>query len=412
MRRKNIFSVCLFFLNSCYIVLFFSSLVLPLSFNSLSLPLPLSFLLLLATHFLGVKKLFVFEGGPLPWPEAPLSFRQALNSSEPAAARIVYDAQAQRTYRVVCATLGHQSLTLEAGNQRSATLPFPRTEKVRMALHCEHPHAIKLEPVLLPAVSPVDIATDECIAHRLLPSVESSVHRVRTGRVLGLRTELWNAEGRPFDNFSTAVIAWTHDLDATFLSPAGDIHAAFVGNLGQVYQLGDKTALATVTAELTGYHVDEVFASPLPRAPPLLGTILERLLLELVHNHDVRLPVAFGDGCLREERGMEGSVCVRRRLRGLGKEEGKILEKERRKKGHTAAVRNKTNTNQEKMRPTRAVAVVFLRFRLGLISQTCLYEKGGTAGADAAKSSCCPSNLDDRQWLWCLLGRYVLSPRR
>lgn len=155
-------------------------------------------------------------------------------------------------------------------------------------MRCEHPDSVTLSSVVLPSGKPVDIMTDDCVARRVLPNTHQTVHQVRSGRSVGVQAELWNKEGRRFDNSSTALLAWRHDLDTSFLAFRDDLYDDFLMYTHRkVCQLGYKAAIVTIDTNVTGYATFEVFAQPLPQAPPLAVPVFERLLLELVHNHNV-----------------------------------------------------------------------------------------------------------------------------
>ena len=235
------------------------------------------------------SQLFVFEGGPLPWPEAPQSFRQVLNSSDTAASRILHEGLPPRAYRVVCAAISKQQLTLTVGNDRSATLPFPRQEQASVTLFCEHPHTILLEPFLLPSYRPVDTDADDCNSRRVLPNSQQTVHHVLAERTIVLNIDLLNAQGRHFDNFSTVVFQWSKDMDDSFLAfrntPFQGITVA--PSAGQMCDLGSKAALITVDVNVTGYRTEEVLAPRLPAAPPLESRVQQRTLFELMYQHSV-----------------------------------------------------------------------------------------------------------------------------
>ncbi len=183
-----------------------------------------------------------FEGGPLPWPEAK-SYRHVLTSSQPSAARMLHDGQPARTYRVVCAEISHQTLTVTVGNEKSATLPFPKHESATVQLHCEHPHTIALEPFLLPSYRPVDVALDDCVARRALPNSALTVHQVLVDRTIAVHLDLFNKDGRRFDNFSTTVFSWVRDLNLLEFRSTPFNGITLARSAGQLCDMGSKVAL-------------------------------------------------------------------------------------------------------------------------------------------------------------------------
>ncbi len=255
-----------------------------------------------------------------------------------------------RSYRVVCAALGQQTLTVTVGNRPSPGLPNPRIETASVVLHCEHVHSLVLAPAaILPPHDTLvwrifffqasqyklantyrshtkDVASDECVTHRALAtsaasssgSVQSNnahvLHPVLTGQTLALRLQLFSASGRVFDNASTANIQWN-------TGPSGNAASSLVTlslphppmTLSVVFQvcffvffradffvskthtgrkcvIGVHVGVATVLVHVTGYSVAPEPEFSLSAAPTLPTPVRGSLLLDLVHAH-AALPV-------------------------------------------------------------------------------------------------------------------------
>ena len=103
---------------------------------------------------------------------------------------------------MTCLSVGSTSVTLEVGNRESASLPNPVVAVSTVEVECGVPDRLELHPEL-----PTPVGT-----------TQNCPLAARTGRVpvlsyedLSIRVKVFDAQGRKFDNVSSAALSWNLD---------------------------------------------------------------------------------------------------------------------------------------------------------------------------------------------------------
>lgn len=204
----------------------------------------------IAVLTLGSSYDFLFEGGPAPWVLDKSKYFQYLSADMPSQLSLYGKTEGsvgagQHVWRVVCRSLGEQALQLEVGNGPTLKNAHPASEVAVVRVSCAQPVSMAMFPV-------VDLSK-EC------PLLQSSNQNVRfpvkTGQALELQVEVFDAENRPFNNYSS--LSWTWgSSDPILLRPPSQ--GALVHRRGRGYfllvQLSQQSGAVVLTASSDSYQ--------------------------------------------------------------------------------------------------------------------------------------------------------------
>ncbi|XP_054833051.1 nuclear pore membrane glycoprotein 210 [Eublepharis macularius] len=154
---------------------------------------------------LGSSKDIIFEGGPRPWVQEPSKFFRNISAEDPNNIGLFLLGPPttrnpfQHWVRASCKALGEQVISLTIGNKPTITNPFPAVEPAVMKLICATPSRLSLAPVY---ANP-QLGLSCPLLHQNKQGVPVSNYR---NPVLAL--EIYDQQGRKFDNFSSLSIVW------------------------------------------------------------------------------------------------------------------------------------------------------------------------------------------------------------
>ena len=198
---------------------------------------------------LGSSYDFLFEGGPAPWVLDKSKYHQELAADQPEWVGLYGRGNGvgagQHVWRVVCRSLGEQSLTLNVGNGPTLKNAHPASETAVVRVSCALPVSMTMTPV-------VDLS-DEC---PLLQSTNQNTRfPVKAGQALELDVKVFDEENRAFRNFSSLEWTW-RSSDPILLRPpvqgAGLVHRRGHGDFLLV-QLSQQSGLVVMTASSKSY---------------------------------------------------------------------------------------------------------------------------------------------------------------
>ncbi|XP_053154975.1 nuclear pore membrane glycoprotein 210 [Hemicordylus capensis] len=209
---------------------------------------------------LGSSKNILFEGGPRPWVQEPSKFFRNITVEEPQNVGLSFLGPSasrnpfQHWVKASCKALGEQVISLTIGNKPTVTNPFPAVEPAAMTLICATPSRLTLTAVY--ANTQLDISC---------PFLRQSKQGVPVSNyhkpVLDL--EVYDQQGRKFDNFSSLSIIWEstkYSLASIEDNMPMELSLKNHGS-GQKKMHGLQTVLvhhkpgtATLSATATGYH--------------------------------------------------------------------------------------------------------------------------------------------------------------
>ena len=251
---------------------------------------------------------FVFEGGPAPWVLDKSKYYQHLSASTPNQVALYGRSDStvgvgQHVWRVLCRELGETELVLEVGNGPTLKNAHPASEVAVVRVSCALPVSMTMSPV-------VDLSK-ECPL--LQSSNQNARFPVKAGHPLELSVNIFDAENRPFSNFSSLDWTWGSS-DPILLRPpaqgAGLIHRKGSGDFLLV-QLSQQSGIVVMTASSESYKphyftAENIFAqsnfSPgvnhsltlLLRHPPILTP--SHFLLYNHHDNQIVINITNGSG--------------------------------------------------------------------------------------------------------------------
>lgn len=204
----------------------------------------------IAVLTLGSSYDFLFEGGPAPWVLDKSKYFQHLSANVPSQLSLHgkadgYVGAGLHVWRVVCRSLGEQALQLEVGNGPTLKNAHPVSEVAVVRVSCAQPVSMAMFPV-------VDLSK-EC------PLLQSSNQNIRfpvkTGQALEVKVEVFDAENRPFNNYSSLSWMWGSS-DPILLRPPFP-QEALVHRRGSGYfllvQLSQQSGSVVLTASSASY---------------------------------------------------------------------------------------------------------------------------------------------------------------
>src|SRR5699024_8637128 len=97
-------------------------------------------------------------------------------------------------YRTECIDYGETLITLEVGNQPSATLANPASTSATVKISCAKPETLIIRPKLKSTCPQQDL-----------------VFTLEKNRDIELDVQVLDAKGQPFYNFSTLYFDWSKD---------------------------------------------------------------------------------------------------------------------------------------------------------------------------------------------------------
>ncbi|XP_061474146.1 nuclear pore membrane glycoprotein 210 isoform X2 [Rhineura floridana] len=154
---------------------------------------------------LGSSKDILFEGGPRPWVQEPSKFFRDISAEDPDNVGLSLLGPPttrnpfQHRVRASCKALGEQVISLTIGNKPTVTNPFPAIEPAVMKLICATPSRLTLAPVY----ADPELGLSCPFLHQSKQGVPVSKHRNPV-----LELEVYDQQGRKFDNFSSLSIIW------------------------------------------------------------------------------------------------------------------------------------------------------------------------------------------------------------
>nr|XP_020654120.1 nuclear pore membrane glycoprotein 210 isoform X2 [Pogona vitticeps] len=154
---------------------------------------------------LGSSKDVLFEGGPRPWVQEPSKFFRDSSAEYPVnvGLSILGPPTTRNPFQhwltASCRALGEQIISLTIGNKPTLTNPFPAAESAVMKLICASPSRFTLEP----AYADPELGLSCPFLHQNKQGVPVSVHHNPV-----LELEVYDQQGRKFDNFSSLHIMW------------------------------------------------------------------------------------------------------------------------------------------------------------------------------------------------------------
>ncbi|XP_062977318.1 nuclear pore membrane glycoprotein 210 [Elgaria multicarinata webbii] len=154
---------------------------------------------------LGSSKDILFEGGPRPWVQEPSKFFRDISVEDPENVGLSLLGPPtsrnpfQHWVRASCKALGEQVVSLTVGNKPSVTNPFPAVEPAVMKLICAIPSRLTLAPLY--ASPELDISCPFLLQNKQGVPISNYRNPV-------LELEVYDQQGRKFDNFSSLNIIW------------------------------------------------------------------------------------------------------------------------------------------------------------------------------------------------------------
>ncbi|XP_077181720.1 nuclear pore membrane glycoprotein 210 isoform X2 [Paroedura picta] len=238
---------------------------------------------------LGSSKDIIFEGGSRPWVQEPSKFFRNVSAADPSDVGLfLLGPPANRNpfqhwVRASCKALGEQVISLTIGNKPTITNPFPVVESAVMKLICATPSRLSLVPVY--ANPQLDLSCP--LIHQNKQAVPASNYR---NPVLDL--EVYDQQGRKFDNFSSLNIIWEsrkHSLASVESSMPMELSLKDQGN-GQKKMHGLQTILVhgesgttTLSATASGYQHFHLNTAKYESLTPVSAAI------ELIFVEDVKV---------------------------------------------------------------------------------------------------------------------------
>uniref|UniRef100_A0ACB8EIP5 Uncharacterized protein n=1 Tax=Sphaerodactylus townsendi TaxID=933632 RepID=A0ACB8EIP5_9SAUR len=216
---------------------------------------------------LGSSKDIIFEGGPRAWVQEPSKFFRNVSAADSNGidvfllGRTTPRTPFQHWIRASCKTLGEQVISLTVGNKPTITNPFPVVEPAVMKLICATPSRLSLVPVY---ANP-QLGLSCPLLHQNKQGVPVSNYR---NPVLDL--DVYDHQGRKFDNFSSLNIIWEsrkHSLASIESNMPMELSLKDDGN-GQKKMHGLQTVLVhgasgttTLSATANGYQHSHLSAA-------------------------------------------------------------------------------------------------------------------------------------------------------
>nr|XP_055065920.1 nuclear pore membrane glycoprotein 210-like isoform X1 [Misgurnus anguillicaudatus] len=211
----------------------------------------------------GAAHMVVFEGGPQPWPTAPIRFYSYIEPQPAGGVTVETLSSAEagplrHAYWVTCAALGEQWLVFRCGNTPGPLNEMPAVEESRVQVACGVPAGLSLTPLLCTASSP------SCIPvfpnHSSCPQHQHPCGplAVSSSRDAALQLSLFNQKGEQFDNFTSCSVKWTtSDPRLCSLPPQSAMNMAdeptqtgYKLHAWQVLQAHEQTGTVTVNVTL------------------------------------------------------------------------------------------------------------------------------------------------------------------
>ena len=202
---------------------------------------------------LGTSYDVLFEGGPVPWVLDRSKYFQHLTAAVPSQLSLYERGEGsmgvgQHVWRVACRELGEQELKCEVGNRPTLKNAHPAREVATVRISCALPVSM--------TISPVVALSKECPLLQL--SNQNAQFPVKAGQALELLVKVFDAENRPFSNFSSLEWTWGSS-DQILLRPPSQgaclIHRRGSGDYLLV-QLSQQSGSVVLTASSDSYKPD------------------------------------------------------------------------------------------------------------------------------------------------------------
>ena len=199
---------------------------------------------------LGSSYDFIFEGGPAPWLLDKSKYFQNFSAEVPEQLSVYGRMDesvrvGQLVWRVVCRALNEQSLRLEVGNRPTLKNAYPASEIAVTRVACVLPVSM--------AITPVVALLEVC------PLLQSSNQNTRipvmAGHRLDLEVNVFDAENRKFDNFSSLHWVWGSSNHVLLRPPAqGDLVHRREGGAFLMVELSELSGSVVMTASVNSYQ--------------------------------------------------------------------------------------------------------------------------------------------------------------
>ncbi|XP_028574807.2 nuclear pore membrane glycoprotein 210 [Podarcis muralis] len=209
---------------------------------------------------LGSSKDIIFEGGPRPWVLEPSKFYRNISAEDsdnvglsllgPPTTRNPF----QHWVRASCRALGEQVISLIIGNKPTVTNPFPAAEPAVLTLICASPSRFTLAPIY----AEPEIGLSCPFLHQNKQGVPVLKYRNPV-----LEMEVYDQQGRKFDNFSSLNIIWESTKYSLASIEADMPMELFSKNHGngqnkmhglQTVLVHNKPGAVTISATAAGYQ--------------------------------------------------------------------------------------------------------------------------------------------------------------
>ncbi|XP_060621976.2 nuclear pore membrane glycoprotein 210 [Anolis sagrei] len=265
---------------------------------------------------LGSSKDILFEGGPRPWVQEPSKFFREVSAEPPENTGLslveppIPRSPFQHGVRASCRALGEQIISLTIGNKRTVMNPFPAVESVVVRLICATPSRFTLSPIY---TNP-ELGLSCPFLHQNKQGVPVSTYRNPV-----LELEVYDQQGRKFDNFTSLNIVWEsakYSLasieDSMMLEMTPKDHGSSEKKMQglQTVLVHHKSGTTTISATAVGYEHFHLIANevkkPYEPLTPVSATI-ELILVEDVKVSPKEVTIYNHQGTKAELLIMEGS---------------------------------------------------------------------------------------------------------
>ncbi|XP_056617823.1 nuclear pore membrane glycoprotein 210-like isoform X3 [Triplophysa dalaica] len=211
----------------------------------------------------GTARMVVFEGGPQPWPSAPIRFFRHIEAQPSGGVTVetVSSAEGRPTrhaYWVTCNAVGEQWLVFRCGNTPGPLNEMPAMEESRVQVSCGVPASLSV------SVLPCNTSSPSCIP---LYSNHSSCPQhhhpwgpltVSSSRDAVFQLSVFDQKGEQFDNFTSCSVKWTtSDPHLLSLPPQSTMNLAdkptqtgYKLHAWKVLQVHQQTGTVTVNVTL------------------------------------------------------------------------------------------------------------------------------------------------------------------
>ena len=257
---------------------------------------------------LGTSIELAFEGGPKAWPLLKNNHYSNLQVDDESEqnlieSQLIVDPYRYKkdlhVFRIECRKLGSSNLTLEVGNQQSATLPNPAKESVSLEVFCDEPNAIFLK---------VKLKSDEnCPLFNLLEDDGETIKLkdqkmpVSASNQVEIELIAKNSLGKTFNNLSSLAVNWNIEAknnqnDEIFKNLILNDFTEEVNGANGYRRLNrnfislppvGREGNALIDANLLSYRLNYLEKREITNSKADYSNIKSNLLLDLVEKHRI-----------------------------------------------------------------------------------------------------------------------------